>query len=150
MDKNEFRIGNLFYPLIGYDNTFIPGPEIHKVLALRVHKIIGVRVECNPEEQKSWPEFSYESVFPIDLTLDWISMAGGEKDASWRFDHKIYTTYRINGESILSEKPIGDDLMRIEERFFYASKRIKYVHKLQNLIFELSGKEIEFKLNQKI
>jgi len=115
----ELRIGNFLYR---QTLPVIPANFINK-------KIISVgKVDEDLFNNKIDCQFA-----PIPLTEEWLLKFGFEivKGA-----HQSWRTIKINDEKSF-------DIQFIDGEVFYSDTRLKYVHKLQNLYFALTGQELQ-------
>ena len=72
----------------------------------------------------------------VELTEEWLIRCGFIKDSElW---------YRFHHEELMLTYDIDDNCICVYGCWTY--KKIKYLHKMQNLCFELSGKELDIKL----
>lgn len=117
----DLRIGNLI-EWSGHLNV---------VEAIFTHADNAPTVMCNPlEAERELSEFS-----PIPLTEDWLIRLGFEK-----VNHIHGYTFWHHKEYRLSIYDTKTEWMSA-----YVKHHCKYIHQVQNLIFALTGKELEVK-----
>lgn len=118
MKSTEFRIGNIVFD------------TVHREPITLTSKLIDWAF--NNEKTELSP-FGFE---PIPLTEEWLLKLGFEITWSAQGDG---TTYELDGFPIHSH-----DFGKHFKECQYDVK-LKYVHKIQNLYFELTGKELTIK-----
>lgn len=122
IQANELRIGNL---------VIADGLHEGRVMTIEQIGTRGTLSECNRVilfKEHEVGEFA-KNLFPIPLTAE-ILDDNFEKDCTGKF------------------VPCGIKIMRDEESncFRMYNAKVMYVHQLQNLVFSLTGKELEIKL----
>ena len=132
MNTNEFRLGNLL-TLKDKVRQELFNNEIHarnkyfKVLS--IYSYGDILLELDDENI----EIDIKDIEPIPLTEERLVNLGFEV---FEFDHKE-NQYSFNGRLIV---------VRNGEFYEYGTNvNLKFVHKTQNLMFELTGKELTFK-----
>ena len=129
MKASELRIGNL---VAKFDGTVLEVDSIDRngFFASLPKNIVFDNV---PILQKD----IVNSMLPIPLTEEWLLKFGFEKTENFCINKEPLLRYAISSLGLICS--IGDNDMG----FVYNS--ILYVHQLQNLYFELTGKELECK-----
>ena len=129
MKASELRIGNL---VAKFDGTVLEVDSIDRngFFASLPKNIVFDNV---PILQKD----IVNSMLPIPLTEEWLLKFGFEKTENFWINKEPLLRYAISSLGLICS--IGDNDMG----FVYNS--ILYVHQLQNLYFELTGKELECK-----
>lgn len=124
LNGKDFRIGNLVKPLVGCLD------HIAEITYLSKSRLGIDLIDENYEEYLSIShELKFENIKPIPLTEEWLLKFGYDliSENHYAFcDHLIWS---------------------IEDRFYCDKNgiQIKYVHKIQNLFFELKEEELTIK-----
>lgn len=131
MKAKELRLSNLVY----WD-----GKTIHNVYKVESIYKDGIDLEDNIYT-------NINSISPIPLTEEWLVKFGFElKETSIDNEYKRYYNKIGDGYHVCIDK-LGATLHQsIEGELEYVTCLIiKYVHQLQNLVFALTGEELELK-----
>lgn len=120
IQANELRIGN--YVTTGITQTQVEGitkhdPERFYVDLLYVKSLIPIA-----------------EIEPIPITEEWLLRFGFEKDSR--------LTYKNKNKFYIWECNDPNDSI-YKQGFYWEEIHLPYVHKLQNLYFALTGKELE-------
>lgn len=136
MDRKELRIGNLVSTIYG----------VRKIESIEQTSLSTLIDGC----RMALRSFSFSDIRPISLTEEWLLKFGFERTKvpmKWDIE---YIDYRM-GQFVLFILPKGVVEVefcaahnKIEERGYL--RAIKYVHQLQNIIFSLTGQELEMNL----
>ncbi|MEO8710854.1 MAG: hypothetical protein ABI405_01960 [Parafilimonas sp.] len=124
MEFSELRIGNFFKIRAYYDDT----GTISKVTEINTKQIYT---------KGKW--FNFNELIPISITED-ILLQSGFTHFDWLPDYSVFECHHFkctldkNGVHLFC-----DNLKNL--------KPLKYLHELQNLYFDLTGEELETKLN---
>jgi len=126
---NELRIGNL----VSNDRSTC---EI-------LHLNGGDFINCTLKTKQGNPiNAHYDLIEPIPLTEEWLLKAGFRKSKLEGYEvHFIYQHQKIH--SGVTAIYNADFSMKLDN----VARGIKYVHKLQNLYFALTGEELVFSLD---
>lgn len=135
MNANELRIGNLVYANRMINNEVV------------VINTIGYNPE-NKEYLLSTSHFPYLTLSqcePITLTEEWLVKLGA--DISW-MSGSVLVQFKINNKLRFVRSYSQDLIGNIEldlrhDTFSLNTKKIKYVHQLQNIYFALTGEELK-------
>lgn len=85
--------------------------------------------------------FSLEVPMPIPLTPEWLEKCGFEKTTALVDRYEI--PFKDSGHIFMNE---GENVLKIEVEYIPIElEHIKYVHQLQNLYLDLTGKELIIK-----
>jgi hypothetical protein len=127
MNAKELRIGNLVYH----------NDEIIEIKSLR------------PQDDDVNDEISFDSIYGIKLTEEWLIKCGFEECQDYYAGGKSMFFYDIdksleNSEFyIFSNENNEFNLSSMEDQIVISKKlNIKYVHEIQNLIFALTRKDL--------
>lgn len=124
MKANQYRTGNLISPKVG------DLEHIGQIIYISETEIGVNLIDDNFEEYLSYyQDLLIEKIEPIPLTEEWLFKFG--------YDLISENHYAFCGHLIWS----------IEDRFYCDKNgiQIKYVHKIQNLFFELKEEELTIK-----
>lgn len=143
MNANELRIGNRVQGISIGRSIELPNGINYKIVELLAFTCKVVREDEIPATVEKWLEFSYSLLAPIPLTPEILERCGWV----WNQECDSFEKY-----------PNGDARMNLQYRsvnssftmFNYVLKaliadKIYYLHQLQNLVFALTGKELEIK-----
>jgi hypothetical protein len=115
INPNELRIGNIVWE----SSSFTPGPADFEEIFVGAINDIDKVVYDNQNNI-----YSYDYLYPIPLTVEWMMRLGFE----WNATDKRY--YFIAPESWAGSCPWNI---------------VKHVHQVQNLYFALTGEELKIK-----
>ena len=121
IDPKELRIGNYIK---------IAGTEVYG---------IGIQAIIDINEQQKNKNILIEFE-PIPITKDIIIKFGFEKD-----EHYWYKYIPFQSEIILFNYKTGELIIGYGNQWYKLKKTFKFVHQLQNVIFEMCNKELKFK-----
>lgn len=119
MEAKEIRVGNLVL-----DNN-------NKVV--RIESILGnqYKVFVHLLDEETLTELRLDQIRPIDLNKEWLLRLGGTID--------VDNSFKINGYVSLGELKIYNQYNEFAVLFQKVCiSIIKYVHELQNIVFDLS------------
>lgn len=129
IDKKELRVGNLLHCQSATgENKIVTVDEIGDdgINILWAHEMTG------------W-EHSYENLFPIELTTDWINKLGLTQTKSDVWEIGQLRIWLGNGcLCYLIDEDNGDG-------HYLPNGTIKHVHQLMNLYYSLTGEELTIK-----
>lgn len=119
IEPKELRIGNYVY--MG-NNTVFPD---------KIQDISSTIISS-----ELFSAFSPETLYPIPLTQDWIEKLGAD-NLGYYFIEKGSTW----------NSPVGEDgfFFGMDEEGGIEICRVKFVHQLQNLVYDITGKELTLK-----
>jgi len=129
MNKEELRIGNL----VNIKSETSDFDYIHYIVELTSTEAL---VKCN--EESDW--FNYDNIEGITLSEDWLLKAGFEKEAPG--------TYKRGNCIYWIDYSSSFNFGTLQIASGYApliNAPCQYVHQIQNLIFVLTGTELQFK-----
>ncbi len=125
MQITDLRIGNL---LLSYE------------MVVSVESILSssYRVYCHSEDKEYLGDYEFSKLSPIVLTTEWLMKLGAKKEV---LDAGA-------GIGFYDSYSIGDyELSRVFTNMWgiigVECKTIKYVHEMQNIIFALTGTELQ-------
>jgi hypothetical protein len=124
MKANELRIGN-YVKYYGNSKTY---------------KIDGINTDAEIWGNQGYirsgsAKISIDAIKPIPITEEWLLKFGLLKSGSVFFIDDYYIIFREN-----NIQELGFDV----DYGFYVLAEFEYVHQLQNLIFALTGKELNY------
>lgn len=137
VSSHEIRLGNLVYPLKEGKRKTDWNIEIKnpfKVLEIKTFTCVVLQYKLIQAQQKECPEIRYGLLNPIPLTDDWLINFGFEETEFETWVHKKLDLPKIEQEAEIYG-------MYLDEQIW----EIKYVHRLQNIVYLLTGKELELK-----
>lgn len=145
MTMNELRIGNYFHPCFwsngGNGKQRILLPDESKIYRVGELLFSGVRV-IDPHRPDS-PTFQYVETVPVKLTPELLEKCGFINLNGEQFDIKIgrgqICIFPSNGHFKWYPTGINDD-------GYWMPCELKNIHQLQNIIYALTGQELEVKL----
>lgn len=135
MQINELRVGNK----VGSGNEIITVNEIIES---------GINPKWGIHDDNPYDEISFDLIYGIPLTEEWLLKFGFEKDNSydyrkgficWQKEPTDYGTALIKKCNWFIE--CGGDDQYYHVPVYY----LQYVHQLQNLYFSLTGEELQLK-----
>lgn len=123
MEAKELRIGNLVHRL----DLGTKQKRIESILEISERLTVTgpIKVICN-----------YDEIFPIPITEEWLLKLGFELKYEDEDDNSIYF---LNNFEIT--KDIFENIFWIDANII-TPDRIEYIHKVQNIYFALTGKEL--------
>jgi len=139
MKASVLRIGNYVDTINRENKVHIPDGLPLKIGAIEFFKVKLYKIDEPFYAQSVYIKRSLSDIAPIPLTEEWLIKIG------FKQNDLIKSEYNIGTERVA----------KIDHGFFFdryhweASKRIKYVHQLQNLYFELTGDELQIKETEK-
>lgn len=116
---NELRLGNLV--------NFMEDDTI-----FTVEEIVTDGIGVHNEEESTWIEIDQFSGIP--LTEEWLLKFG----FTWSHYHQDTAQREYYG---INEYYV----CKLNNRFYYENTKLEYIHQLQNLVFALTGTELELK-----
>jgi hypothetical protein len=151
MKANELRIGSIVKSLVN-DEDFSIVEEIGHRASL------GYYVSLNNQHSGVWLEHKERDlILGIPLTEEWLLKFGFEKSQEQWYTIKYFTdcnlateqmaiTYNLSSNRCAVFDAIEEtDIVNILSYPIYTSKKVLYVHELQNIYFALTKKELTMK-----
>lgn len=141
MKAQELRIGNYFYPINRDVPSNIPHMPIEIPFMIAYFGEFDEVVACQPHEKICTIEkpnrYKFNDMSPIQLTKEWAL------DLGLNYNRKTDMYELETKETALTEISFGKEF-KISAFFeFTFIRHIKYVHELQNLVFELNRCELK-------
>jgi hypothetical protein len=122
MRANELRIGNLVKHI-----------DKDSVFTVKGIDLLGIDCENDIESMYS----SYEMLYYVKLTEEWLLKFGFEKTMSWTYVKDLVGNLEL-------VYYLGEKGWSIGFKSYSDFSNLKYVHELQNLYFALTGKELTY------
>lgn len=132
IDARDLQIGNYFN--VAIDDQF--NNEIVRIVAYdHTTKEIGVQFADGDVEHY----LGVELFSPIKITPEWLGKLGLEEDDHCDYSHWLTSNYQV----LVETSPDGTGFCILDEHSDYAfTKKINYVHEIQNLIYTLTKQEL--------
>lgn len=153
METKNYRIGNKVQVSLfenekdfkeNVEDTYIKNEwfigEIESIEPFNPDYTYSIDLDTNEKHANNIDE--WQRVDPIPLTEEWIKKAGFKQNTNKLFDLKIFRKgiYFIS----ISEKGNMFGFKQSADEQYTPIKELKYVHKLQNIYFELEDSELVF------
>jgi hypothetical protein len=122
MKANELRIGNLVKHI-----------DKDSVFTVKGIDLLGIDCENDIESMYS----SYEMLYYVKLTEEWLLKFGFQKTMSWTYVKDLVGNLEL-------VYYLGEKGWSIGFKSYSDFPNLKYVHELQNLYFALTGKELTY------
>jgi hypothetical protein len=134
--SKELRYGNLIHSAKIKNGISVPATGVfYRVMEINAFHVSCVMDGHAPHKLKAWPGFSYAEVCPIRITPAILEKYGFDENCGrWKID-ALPLFEIVDWEKIYHLVIEGDTVV----------KAIYSVHELQNLVFALTGEELEFK-----
>lgn len=136
--SSELRIGNIVWE----SSSFTPGPDDFEEIIVGAINDIDKVVLDNQNHI-----YSYDYLYPIPLTPEWLERCGFEKKSNEMQVDGIEMTFHINDSTYFSSCGglNGSLAVLCLCRGNYFANNLQYLHQLQNLYFALTGEELTIK-----
>jgi hypothetical protein len=124
MKANELRVGNL---------VFFRGREI----------VVHAKLLVSIEEK----EYEDDYIQPIPLTLEILTKCGFEKDDdAGNWNSPKHDIYRVGSFKVGIKEDFIGWYNQVDDDFYSYFVQVKHLHQLQNLVYALTGEELNIQL----
>jgi len=132
MKYQELRIGNFLHN--GSDVVCVEAISPTYKQAIDISNVDGL------SSSSCFVSLPIADLKPVPLTGEWLLRFGFVQNKSIGVGNDIFSGYEMEG--FIIDKDF-DPIISTNEGCFGFSNPVKYVHQLQNLVFALTGKELE-------
>jgi len=158
ISPNELRKGNLFNPISRHTEVHLPQTAVFfEVVEILLFNVTAVLVGKNPAQIENIPEFKYADISPIPVSPEILEKCGfllnGFKEYELTLNNQAYSCVNkkliFSGDYLYLEEWPKDTPAKDRSIVTIWNKDLMkkfYLHKLQNLVFDLSGEELQINL----
>ena len=144
VQANELRIGNLFYPINRSSRVHLPNKVALKIIELKAFDVSAVMANENPALIKNWHNIQYADLSPIPLSPEILEKAGFDKTILSPYTDMPSYRFGKDAERVIFSG--GSVFKYTSVNHFIKIADAEYLHQLQNLIYFLTGEELNITL----
>lgn len=142
MNPTELRMFNLIDQVNRGGKVHMPIKGMFKVITISPFEVQVVNWDENQAQVEVWKKISTADICEIPITEELLQRLGGDKEFSTR-DNCFDFVYGDGDEYSVSRRE--DGFWYFDDNFYGISLKIEYLHQLQNLFFDLTGKHLTIK-----